>query len=414
VYRPSIFVGDPGTSKTATLQHYLKSLDVEKFNLLNIGFSSRTSGKDLQVNVESNVEKRLKGTYGPPGGKKLIIFIDDINMPIVDTYGTQQPVTLLKLFIERGGFYDREELTWKNILSTHCLAACGPPGGARNPMDPRFVSLFNIFNIPFPSDASLNRIFATILDNHFTPFTSLPKDGDWFKGCGKIFSECTLKLYQSLVAAMPPTPTRFHYVFNLRDLSRICEGLCTSTPDSMASPVTVCRLWRNEALRVFHDRLISKEDKDWFIKTANEQLKQSFAGQADAALEGPVLFGDFRNALAIIDGGSEARINEDFGGYGDVKAIFELLLASYNEKNKGMNLVLFDDAIEHLLRLHRLLRLPRGNALLVGVGGSGKQSLTRLAAFAAQCVIFQVKNTYIYIYFILGISVYFSYVYHYQ
>jgi dynein heavy chain len=182
----------------------------------------------------------------------------------------------------------------------------------------------------------------------------------------------------------------------------------------MASPVTVCRLWRTEALRVFHDRLISKEDKDWFIKTANEQLKKSFAGQADAALEGPVLFGDFRNALAIIDGGFEARINEDFGGYGDVKTIFELLLASYNEKNKAMNLVLFDDAIEHLLRLHRLLRLPRGNALLVGVGGSGKQSLTRLAAFAAQCVIFQVKNTYIYIYFILGISVYFSYVYHYQ
>jgi len=393
VFRPSIFVGDSGTSKTVTLQHYLKGLDADKFNLLNIGFSSRTSGKDLQINVESNVEKRLKGTYGPPGGKKLVIFIDDINMPIVDTYGTQQPVTLLKLFIERGGFYDREEFTWKNIISTHCMAACGPPGGARNPMDPRFVSLFNIFNIPFPSDESLNRIFATILDSHFTPFTSLPKDGDFFKGCGKILSECTLKLYQSLVAAMPPTPTRFHYVFNLRDLSRIAEGLCTSTPDSMSAPTTVCRLWRNEALRVFHDRLISQEDKDWFVKTADAQLKKSFAGQADAALEGAVVFGDMKNALAVIEGGSEARVNEDLGGYDEAKALFELLLESYNEKEKAMNLVLFDDAIEHLCRLHRLLRLPRGNALLVGVGGSGKQSLTRLAAFAAQSVIFQITIT---------------------
>jgi dynein heavy chain len=115
--------------------------------------------------------------------------------------------------------------------------------------------------------------------------------------------------------------------------------------------------------------------------------------QADAALEGSVVFGDMRHALAVIEGGSEARINEDLGTYDDAKKIFDGLLDSYNEKEKAMNLVLFDDAIEHLCRLHRLLRLPRGNALLVGVGGSGKQSLTRLAAFSAQCVIYQITIT---------------------
>jgi hypothetical protein len=49
-------------------------------------------------------------------GKKLIMFVDDMNMPRLDTYGTQQPIALLKLFVERKGLYDRgKELTWKNI-----------------------------------------------------------------------------------------------------------------------------------------------------------------------------------------------------------------------------------------------------------------------------------------------------------
>ena len=39
-----------------------------------------------------------------------------------------------------------------------------------------------------------------------------------------------------------------------------------------------------------------------------------------------------------------------------------------------MNLVLFDDALEHLTRIHRVIRMDKGNALLVGVGGSGKAS----------------------------------------
>ena len=264
--RPSIFVGDSGTSKTVTLQRYLKSLDPDRNNLLNIAFSSRTSGKDLQINIESNVEKRLKGTFGPPAGKKLLIFIDDVNMPRVDTYGTQQPVTLLKLFIERQGLYDRAELLWKNVIDTHCLAACGPPGGARNPMDPRFVSLFSVFYIPFPSDESLNTIFSSILNQHFLPYSELKENGEFFRTAGKKFSEIGLKLFKTVVASMPPTPTRFHYVFNLRDMSRVCEGLCTSTLDQFSNPAAMCRLWRNEVLRVFHDRLISFEDKKWFIE----------------------------------------------------------------------------------------------------------------------------------------------------
>ena len=76
----------------------------------------------------------------------------------------------------------------------------------------------------------------------------------------------------------------------------------------------------------------------------------------------------------------------------DLNKILVEALDGYNEINAAMNLVLFEDAICHILRINRILESPRGNALLVGVGGSGKQSLSRLAAYISSLEVFQVRK----------------------
>uniref|UniRef100_A0A8C2AG99 Dynein heavy chain 10, axonemal-like n=1 Tax=Cyprinus carpio TaxID=7962 RepID=A0A8C2AG99_CYPCA len=338
VKRPVVLVGESGTSKTATIQNFLSNLNTDTTIMMMINFSSRTTSMDLQRTLEASVEKRTKDTYGPPMGKRLLVFMDDLNMPRVDEYGTQQPIALLKLLLDKGGMYDRgKELNYKLIKDLGFIAAMGKAGGGRNEVDPRFISLFSVFNIPFPQEESLHLIYSSILKGHTKSFEECIQNI-----CDKI-TFCTLELYKTIIKDLPPTPSKFHYIFNLRDLSRVYHGLTLTNPERFCTVTQFVRVWRNECLRVFHDRLINETDKITVCLL-------------------PVAH---NNVITYIN--TIYNISE--------------ILEEYNENKTRMNLVLFDDALEHLTIIHRIIRMDRSHALLVGVGGSGKQSLTKLAAY---------------------------------
>eukprot|EP01105_Mastigella_eilhardi_P016134 TRINITY_DN3695_c0_g1_i1.p1 TRINITY_DN3695_c0_g1~~TRINITY_DN3695_c0_g1_i1.p1 ORF type:complete len:4489 (-),score=1285.68 TRINITY_DN3695_c0_g1_i1:87-13553(-) len=389
--QPVLFVGESGTAKTVIIQTYLSKLNPDQYTLLTINMSSRTSSLDAQRTLEYSTERRGAGVFGPPMGKTLVVFIDDLNMPLVDKYGTQQPIALLKMLLERGGVYDRGgELNWISFRSVQFVAAMGMPGGGRSSVDPRLLSLFNVVYIPSPSHANLHKIYASILTRHLEPFH------DGIKEAGAKMTETTLRLYNHVLATLPPTPAKFHYIFNLRDLGRIYEGLCLSTLDKFDTTQQFVRLWRNECMRVFCDRIVAEADRKNVTDKLQELITEVFPEELAHAVVEPSLFGDFRHVAS--PSGEEIRIYEDLGDFNDVKAIFEEIIMNFNERNignrsKNIDLVLFDYTLEHLTRILRIIRRPRSNALLVGMSGSGKRTLARLAAFAAGYNVFEITIT---------------------
>lgn len=255
--RPLLIVGETGTSKTSTTISTIQTLNPELTTSTIINFSSRTSSKDLLRSLNANVEKRARGVYGPMPGKKLIVFIDDLNMPQEDQFGTQQPIALLRMILERGGFYEQgSELVWRSLRDMTYVGGIGPPGGGRKALDPRFVSLFSIFHCLPPSEDSFRSIFGNILSGHFA-------DGfaDIVKNMVDAITRMSIETYFEIKNKLLPTPTKFHYVFNLRDISRVFQGMCQSIPGKYTEPRKILRLWRHEMLRSFYDRLINDEDR---------------------------------------------------------------------------------------------------------------------------------------------------------
>jgi len=115
------------------------------------------------MSIEEKLEKKKRTLYGAQPGKKIAIFVDDINMPAVEQYGAQPPIELLRLFLDKKGLYQRGEWSWKDVEDTTIIACAAPPSGGRAVITLRFTRRFNMFCLPEASQGTLATIFGSIL-----------------------------------------------------------------------------------------------------------------------------------------------------------------------------------------------------------------------------------------------------------
>lgn len=381
--RDVIISGPVGCGKTSVLQQVLAAKP-DSMSELDMQFSAQTSSNRVQEIIEGAVEKRTKDTYAPPLNKKMIVFIDDMNMPQKDTFGSMPPLELMKCWMEYGYVYDRLKQLKRFIKDCSIVGAVGPPGGGRNFLPPRFQSKFHTVNFTFPDEASVKRIFGTLINMKLSTFP------DEVKPLGDLMTTATIDMYNTISAELLPTPLKSHYVFNMRDLSRVFQGVLRADQQFVDSKDAMTRLWMHECFRVFSDRLVDDEDRDWFRKLAESKLNSVFEATWKGVFDGKdnlCMFADFLRS------GYDPAPYEEVSDEAQLKSFVEEKLEEYNYEPGfvPMNLVLFRDALGHLCRISRVIKLPRGNCLLVGVGGSGRQSLARLASYIAEYKVFMIE-----------------------
>jgi dynein heavy chain len=253
-------VGGEGTAKTSTALMFFRSLDPAEMLVKRVNFSSATTPFMCQSTIEVELEKRGGRNFGPPGGKAMTIFMDDLSMPEVNTWGDQPTLEMVRLIVEFGGFcfLDKDKRgDFKVCEDLQFMAAMQHPGGGKNDIPNRLKRNFYIFNMVLPSITSINDIYGQMLHGRF-PDKKFPEET--LKVVNKL-TATTIALWKTMKDRMLPTPAKFHYIFNLRELSRVFQGIMLTPTETIRTGgyraekkkvefdgggPTLLRIWKHE------------------------------------------------------------------------------------------------------------------------------------------------------------------------
>ncbi|KAJ1931197.1 dynein heavy chain, partial [Linderina pennispora] len=172
-----------------------------------------------------------------------------------------------------------------------------------------------------------------------------------------------------------------HYVYSPRELTRWTRGIFEAIqPLETLSVEGLVRLWAHEGLRLFQDRLVDASERRWTDDKIDEVGRQHFPTiDLHSALQRPILFSNWltRNYVPV-----------------DREELREYVMARlrvFYEEELDVKLVLFNDVLDHVLRIDRVFRQPMGHALLIGTSGSGKTTLSRFVAWMNGLSVYQIK-----------------------
>ncbi|KAF2764978.1 hypothetical protein EJ03DRAFT_331373 [Teratosphaeria nubilosa] len=375
-HKPLLLCGPPGSGKTMTLFSALRKLP--NMETVGLNFSSATTPDLLVKTLEQycDYRKTLSGVTMAPRqiGRWLVVFCDEINLPAPDKYGTQRVISFLRQLVEHGGFWRTSSKTWVSLERIQFVGACNPPTDAgRTPLGLRFLRHAPLVMVDYPGELSLTQIYGTFNNAILKIIPTL-------RGYSDALTRAMIEVYLKSQRRFTPD-IQPHYVYSPRELTRWVRAVYEAIkPLETLTLEGLVRIWAHEALRLFSDRLITDDERHWTEETVNQVALEHFPNiDEDTALQRPILFSNWLSKNYVPVARDQLR---DF-----VKA----RLRTFCEEELDVPLILFNDVLEHVLRIDRVFRQPQGHLILIGVSGSGKTTLSRFVAWMNGLSVFQIK-----------------------
>ncbi|CAK5279895.1 unnamed protein product [Mycena citricolor] len=375
-HKPLMLCGPPGSGKTMTLFSALRKIpDME---VAGLNFSSATTPELILKTFEQYCEYRKtpNGVILAPVqiGRWLVVFCDEINLPAMDKYGTQRVISFIRQLVECGGFWRASDMSWIKLERIQFVGACNPPTDpGRVPLSHRFLRHAPLVMVDYPGEVSLKQIYGTYN-------RALLKVVPNLRAYAEPLTDAMVEFYLASQKRFT-TDIQAHYVYSPRELTRWVRGIYEAIrPLEILSVEGLVRVWAHEALRLFQDRLVSEEEKTWTDENIDSSAMVHFPTiNRDEALTRPILFSNWTSKNYIpVD-------RETLREYTKAR------LRVFYEEELDVPLVLFNDVLDHVLRIDRVFRQVQGHLLLIGVSGSGKTTLSRFVAWMNGLSIFQIK-----------------------
>ena len=376
IKKPVAVVGRSGCGKTSLVKQLMTQFQ-QDFQICNIRFNYASNAKSFMNQLDASLEKRSGSNYGPPSQGKLIYFVDDLNAPEADAFGTQTSAQVMRQLFDYSHIHDQETMIVKSVIDTQLIACLNP---SKN-IDPRLLRHFGAFLLRQPQASSLCGIFQRMIDHHIV--TATPD----IKGMAGYITEAAIGLHLNVAKKFRKSCLNQHYDFNLNHVVNVFNGILMSHPTSLRSPEMFIKLWLHESERVYADRLRTVEELREYMSIAASQVKKRFPTQDLSKV-----FGLEDPEILIFSTLSEVRPSQ-LMSYHQIESFDSLFnnLSGVLDGSECMHLVLFRQAVRHVCRALRAIQC--GHLLIISQSADGRSSIMKLACFLGKFQTFEAVFT---------------------